>query len=249
MGISYSTAKWLAPTSFAVDFVAQQYGLLSSPNMLDVHNNNLSFWSPQPYFIGGFFFPQQLLQLAWLYRIWKADPNKPNERNDLDQMVDYVPYYALGNFCIASKFISHSHFQAGVDDLVAKLAPMNTNSNTSILTHAVAKTFAGIGVLDLLHNGSIAFFKDVPATMTVKVLTGLGFGLASASSDWIFGGCMVYDLVALAAGQSGSWRTLLSAYAVASAGIVTAKNIARPPYNRQGSGYKPTATEDIQDQV
>ena len=110
--------------------------------------------------------------------------------------------------------------------MVAKLPPMNTKSTSSVLTHIVSKTFAGIGVLDLLHNGSVAFFKDVPATMTVRVLTGLGFGLASAASDWIFGGCLVYDLVALAAGQSGSWRTLLGAYAVGSAAIVAAKNIA-----------------------
>ncbi len=63
--------------------------------------------------------------------------------------------------------------------------------------------------------------------MLVKVLTGVGFGLASASSDWIFGGCMVYDLVALTVGQSGNWRMLLGAYAVGSAAIVTAKNLAK----------------------
>ena len=111
--------------------------------------------------------------------------------------------------------------------LVTQLRPMDTSSTSSILTHIVAKTFAGIGVLDLLHNGSVAYFKDSPATTTIRVLTGLGFGLASAASDWIFGGCMVYDLVALAAGQSDSWRTLLGAYAVGSAGIVAAKNLVR----------------------
>jgi hypothetical protein len=109
----------------------------------------------------------------------------------------------------------------------AKLGPMNTRSTASTLTHIVSKTFAGIGVLDLLHNGSAAYFKDQPASTMVRVLTGVGFGLASASSDWIFGGCLVYDLVALAVGQSGSWRTLLGAYAVGSAAIVGAKNLAR----------------------
>ena len=108
-----------------------------------------------------------------------------------------------------------------------RLQPMNTKSTSSILTNIVSRTFAGIGVLDLLHNGSVAYFKDAPASMTVKVVTGLGFGLLSAASDWIFGGCMVYDLVALAAGQSGSWRNLLGVYAVAAAGIVGAKNIAK----------------------
>lgn len=111
--------------------------------------------------------------------------------------------------------------------IAAKIGPMNTKSTSSILTHIVSKTFAGIGVLDLLHNTSAGFFKGIPPSTTVKVLTGLGFAGASAVSDWIFGGCLVYDLIALAAGQSGSWRNLLGAYAAGAAAIVTAKNIAR----------------------
>ncbi|MCJ1224326.1 hypothetical protein MMC12_000971 [Toensbergia leucococca] len=262
MGLSYSTAKWLAPVSFLIDFAAQQYGMLSSPNMKDINDKNLSFFSPQPFFIAGFFFPQQLFQVAWLYRLWKLDSTKPQERGELDQLVDFVPYYAVGNLCIAawmvfwnSERLDISHIFVTINTftqlyyMVAKLPPMNTKSTSSVLTHIVSKTFAGIGVLDLLHNGSVAFFKDVPATMTVRVLTGLGFGLASAASDWIFGGCLVYDLVALAAGQSGSWRTLLGAYAVGSAAIVAAKNIAIPPYNNEKSGYKATASEDVQDTV
>ena len=105
MGMSYSTAKLVAPACFLIDFAAQQYGMLSSPNMKDVHDANLSFWSPQPYFIGGFFFPQQLFQLAWLYRLYKLDPSKgPAEKAELDQIVDFVPYYSVGNLCIASEF-------------------------------------------------------------------------------------------------------------------------------------------------
>ena len=104
---------------------------------------------------------------------------------------------------------------------------MNTSSTSSILTHVVSKTFAGIGVLDLLHNGSVAFFKDEAPSTLVKVLTGVGFCGASLFSDWIFGGCLVYDLVALSVGQSGSWRNLLGGYAAASAAIVGLKNWAR----------------------
>ena len=111
--------------------------------------------------------------------------------------------------------------------LTTQLRPMNTRSTSSILTHVVSKTFAGIGVLDFLHNGSAAFFKGQSATLPIKVLTGLGFGVASAFSDWIFGGCLVYDLVSLAVGQQGDWRTWLSMFAVGSAGIVAARNIAR----------------------
>lgn len=261
MALSYSTAKWVAPLSFVFDFAAQQYGLFAKPNMQDINDRNLSFFSPQPYFIGAFFFPQQLLQLAWLYRLWKLNPRKSEvERKELDQIVDFVPYYAVGNVCIAgglfpstfsstpgkvvidrcivwmvfwnSERLDISNVFVAINTLtqlyymVAKLPPMNTKSTSSVLTHIVSKTFAGIGVLDLLHNTSAAFFKDQAAPLAVKVLTGLGFGLASAGSDWIFGGCLVYDLVALAVGQSGSWRMLLGGYAAASAVIVGAKNLA-----------------------
>lgn len=111
--------------------------------------------------------------------------------------------------------------------ITMKLGPMNTRSVSSVLTHIVSKTFAGIGVLDLLHNTSAAYFVGESATLPIKVLTGVGFGLASSVSDWIFGGCLVYDLVALAAGQSGDWRNWLSVYAVGAAGIVTARNMAK----------------------
>jgi hypothetical protein len=113
--------------------------------------------------------------------------------------------------------------------MMARLRPMDRRSTSSILTHIVSKTFAGIAVLDFLHNGSIAFFKDQPASLAVKVMTGIGFGLASAASDWIFGGCLVYDLVALAVGQKSdqSWSRLLGVYALGAAGIVTARNITR----------------------
>ncbi|KAL2052191.1 hypothetical protein ABVK25_007633 [Lepraria finkii] len=171
---------------------------------------------PQPFFIAGFFFPQQLFQLAWLYRLYKLDPKKPTERAELDEMVGFVPYYAVGNLCIGiwmifwnASMLKVSNVFVVINSLTqlyyvfAKLRPMNTRSTTSVLTNVVSRTFAGIGVLDLLHNGSVAYFKDVPATMTVKVVTALGFGLASAASDWILGACMVYDLLALAAGQSG----------------------------------------------
>ena len=70
---------------------------------------------------------------------------------------------------------------------------MNTSSASSVLTHLVVKTSAGIDVLDLLYNSS-------PSTL-VKVATGLDFCALASMSDWIFGGCLVYDLVALTVGQ------------------------------------------------
>lgn len=78
--------------------------MLSSPNMKDIHDQNMSFFSPQPFFIAGFFFPQQLFQLAWLYRLYKLDPTKSlAEKEELDQLVDFVPYYSVGNLCIAGE--------------------------------------------------------------------------------------------------------------------------------------------------
>lgn len=103
--MSFSTAKWVAPVCFIVDFAAQQYGMLSVPNMKDIHDANQSYFSPQPYFIAGFFFPQQLFQLAWLYRLYKLDAkNSDSEKAELDQMVDFVPYYSIGNLCIAGEY-------------------------------------------------------------------------------------------------------------------------------------------------
>jgi len=70
--------------------------------MKQVHDRNLSFWSPQPYFIGAFFTPQQFVQIAWLYRLWKLDEKKPAEKKELDEIVRFVPYYAIGNACIGT---------------------------------------------------------------------------------------------------------------------------------------------------
>jgi hypothetical protein len=111
--------------------------------------------------------------------------------------------------------------------IATRLKPLKTNSTDSILTHFVTKTFAGIGVLDLLHNTSAAYFRNEAPSTLVKVLTGLGFAAGSVLSDWIFGGCLVYDLVALAVGQSAldkNWGGLLGAFAAGSAAIVGIKN-------------------------
>lgn len=108
-----------------------------------------------------------------------------------------------------------------------KLPPMDTKSTASILTHIVSKTFAGIGILDVLHNGAAAFAVNEPAPLLAKILTGAFFIPVAAMSDWILGGCLVYDLVALTVGQSGSWGTLLGIYAGVCAGLVGLKNWAR----------------------
>lgn len=100
MGVSQSTARYLAPASFLYDFALQQYGIFSKPNMMDIHYQNLSFFSPYPYFIGAFFFPQQLCQLAWLYKVCRGNITE----EEREEVTDYVPFYALGNFCIGSTY-------------------------------------------------------------------------------------------------------------------------------------------------
>lgn len=209
--------------------------------MKDIHDANLSFFSPQPYFIGAFFFPQQFFQLAWMYRLWKLDPKKPQEKKELDQMVKFVPYYAIGNVCIGTWMFFWNGGHLKVADIFViintttqlwysftQLEPLDTKNWSSILTHVVAKTFAGIGVLDLLHNTSVAWFKDERPSTLVKVATGLGFAGMGAVSDWILGGCLVYDLVGLSVGQAGygdrGWSQLLGGYAVGTAAIVGLRN-------------------------
>ena len=115
--------------------------------------------------------------------------------------------------------------------IFGRLPPMNTKSTSSVLTHIVSKTFAGIGVLDLLHNGSVAYFDHQGPSTAVKVLTGIGFGALAGASDWILGGCLVYDLVGLAVGQrqygETNWSNLLGVYAVGTATIVGLRNWVR----------------------
>lgn len=203
--IPYQAALWTAPASFLFDFAAQQYGMFSTPNMLDIHKAHLSFFSPQPIFILLFFLPQQVCQLAWLWRLWRLNGQKSaSDKREIEHIVDYVPFYALGNVCIGlwmffwnASSLKMANFFVAVNTcaqlyyIMFRLRAMDMNSRSSILTHIVSKTFAGIGVLDILHNTSIAYFQDESASSAVRILTGVGFGLSCALSDWIFGGCKV----------------------------------------------------------
>ena len=241
--ISLPTARYLAPAAFLYDFAAQNYGILSDPNMKTIHDRNLSYFSPQPLFIAAFFFPQQLFQLAWLYNLWRKNPQHPKEKSELEEMLKYVPAYVVGNVCIGTwMFFWNAEMLKVADVFVvintvvqvwyvfSQLETMDRGSWSSILTHVVAKTFAGIGVLDILHNTSVAFAKNALPSEAVKVATGLGFGALSACSDWILGGCMVYDLVALSVGQrtyEQDWSRVLGGFAVGSAAIVALKNWLR----------------------
>ncbi|TQS34174.1 hypothetical protein Golomagni_05452 [Golovinomyces magnicellulatus] len=257
MDFSDSFAKWTATLSFLTNLAAQIYGLTTSPNMKDINDANLSFWSPQPIFIALFFFPLQLCQIVWLYRLfWRdaatAEKNVVRQK-EIRMLVGYVPYYSLGNFSIATDsdieydivwmiFWNLSQLKiANIFVLINSsiqlyyiygLIPhMNKDSTSSILTHVVSKSLAGIGVIDVLHNSSAAYFRHQTPGVLVRIVTGVCFGALASSSDWIFGFCLVYDLIALSVGQRGigetSWSNLLAIYAVATAGIVILKNVTR----------------------
>jgi len=126
----------------------------------------------------------------------------------------------------------------------SRLPTMNLWSASSVPVHIVAKTFAGIGILDLLHNWSVAYFTHQSPSAAVKVLTGLGFGLLATTSDWILGSCLLYDLVALTVGQrqygNEGWSNLLAVCAGGTAAIVALKNLIKPPYacGRSRRGYQ-----------
>ncbi|RKF64034.1 putative concanavalin a-like lectins glucanase [Erysiphe neolycopersici] len=246
MGMSRSRTRWVAPISFISNFSAQLYGILSSPNMKEIHDANLSFWSPQPYLIAAIFFPQQLLQLVWLYRLLKLDPKKNFEQEkEIEPLMEYLPYYCIGNFCIAIWMIFWNQSDLKIANIFVlvngfiqlyyvfgRLSPMDRSSPSSILTHLVTKTFAGIGFIDILHNSSVAYFDHQGPDTAVKIVTGVGFSALATRSDWIFGGCLVYDLIALSVGQRGigeaKWGDLLAFYALGTALIVVIRNIMRP---------------------
>ncbi|CAD6500226.1 BgTH12-07409 [Blumeria graminis f. sp. triticale] len=256
MTLSQKNAKWLASLSFVANFFAQLYGMLATPNMKDIHDANLSFWSPQPILVLIIFIPQLVLQLTWQFRLWKIDSQFDADKFiEVEQMVDYVPYYALGNLCIAIWMIFWKQADLKTANLFVmvnsftqlyyvfgRLPPMEAQSISSILTYAVSTTLAGIGILDLLHNGSVAYFDHQGPNLTVKILTLVFFIALVYFSDWLLGACLVYDLVALAIGQWGigqkSWGMLLGVYALGTAFIVILQNFIRPSYfKKTTSGY------------
>ncbi|OCB86202.1 hypothetical protein A7U60_g6791 [Sanghuangporus baumii] len=228
MGNDLSTARIVAPGAFVVNFAAQVYGMVSSPNMKEIADKNHYAFSPNPLFIGAFFAPQMVLQLFWIRKLFLDD-------NEVDQaQLDYVPIYTLGNLCIAAWMIFWNNEQFTASQIfvtvnsLAQLyavATLPAYSPQNALTHWVAKTSAGIGLLDFVDNGGVATKYSPPPSTLVKILTAGFFGIASVVADPILGGCVVYDLVALYAGQQGIWRSTLGWFAAGSAAIVGLRNI------------------------
>ena len=131
----------------------------------------------------------------------------------------------LSNFFVAINTIAQLYF------CFFLLPQLNLNSLNSALTHLVSKTFAGIAVLDIMHNTSVAYFDHQAPPFAVLIVTPAIYLTLAAAGDWIFGACMVYDLVALAVGQAEygnrSWGIWLGIFAGATAVVGGMKNFTR----------------------
>ncbi|ORY73229.1 hypothetical protein BCR35DRAFT_354156 [Leucosporidium creatinivorum] len=224
MGISLSTARWAAPAAYGINFVAQIIGMkYMKPNMLDIHNLRYAAFSPYAFAIPLFFSGQQLLQCTWIYRLWKRDVGAPERQAALE----YAPTFILGNLCIAAWLVFWNKNQLAASQVFVTInslaqvyhcafkLPKRTQATN--LTYWTAKTFAGIGLLDFVHNLSAAFFTNIPPSPLIKLTTGLLAFAGVAASDWILGACIAYDLAALAVGQEGQWRAWLGLYAAGAA--------------------------------
>lgn len=132
-------------------------------------------FSPNPNFIGGFFFPQMILQAAWIRKLYVGEVDQAQ--------LNYVPIYVLGNLCICELSISaraeHSSCyreckagwmffwnreQFGLSQILVcinsfahlyAVTQLPDISERNALTHWVVKTTAGIGLLDLIDNGGV----------------------------------------------------------------------------------------------
>ncbi|KAI0658316.1 hypothetical protein C8Q70DRAFT_917696 [Cubamyces menziesii] len=256
MGNEVSRARVLAVSSFLTNFAVQTYGMVTTPNMKDIAEANHFAFSPNPWFIAAFFSGQVVLQLSWIRKLFENDVPEgyqpigtgvdnnvaaKEKQKDWQIALSYAPVYALGNFCIAGwlffwlrEDFTASQVMVTINTFaqllaVTALPPLTPTSSSLLrLTHYVAKTFAGIGVLDFIDNGGVALRYRAPPSTLVQAATYAFFPLAAAASKPLFGSILLYDVVAIAVGQSGvlgagPWPTRLGWTALATAGVVGIK--------------------------
>ncbi|KAI0937294.1 hypothetical protein AcV5_005235 [Taiwanofungus camphoratus] len=166
----------------------------------------------------------------------------PND--DEKTALSYVLIYALGNLCVAGwlffwlrQDFTESQVLVTINTVaqllaVARLPPLTAQSSGLMrLTHLVAKTFAGIGVLDLVDNGGVMMRYRAPPSTLIQALTYALFPIAAASSSPFFGSILLYDVLAVFVGQrsvpgAGEWGTCLGWTALAMGGIVSFKGLS-----------------------
>nr|XP_031864030.1 uncharacterized protein CI109_000674 [Kwoniella shandongensis]KAA5531102.1 hypothetical protein CI109_000674 [Kwoniella shandongensis] len=212
--------------------------------MKTVHDRNPCAFSPQPFAIGGFFGPQQILQVLWLREFFRAP--KDVEQNT----IDYAPWYALGNACIGIwMFFWNSNNLKGSNVLVLintltqlyytfYLRNKSPKTYQAKLTNIINITFAGIGVLDMFHNTAAAYFPGMPPNTLVQIATALAAPLTALTTPLAFGACIAYDLFGVAVGQhqlaqkavlglggggGENWAKLLGGLGVGVVGIIGAR--------------------------
>jgi len=157
--------------------------------------------------------------------------------------LNYAPVYAIGNLCIAGwlYFWLREDFTASqvlvtinstIQLLAVALLPPLTESSSHLmrLTHYVAKTFAGIGVLDFIDNGGVALGYHAPPSTLLQALTYTLFPIATAASTPLCGSFLLYDVLAIAVGQRGvlggaEWSSRLGWTALSMGGIIAFKGL------------------------
>lgn len=207
--MSLSTAKVVVPATWAYDFACQQWAILiSDPNMKVVNDRNPAAFSPTPFAIGAWFGPQQILELIYIKELFYPTGGKVEPI-----MLSLAPFFSLGNIMIGTwPFLWNSERLQFADLFVivntlqslywvyTKRAA-NPNTWQEKIANAVGYSFAGIGVLDFLHNTSIGFFpRQAPSTL-VKALALVGFPLASILSPVAMGLSFLYVQLAITIGQ------------------------------------------------
>ncbi|TFK56364.1 hypothetical protein OE88DRAFT_1620908 [Heliocybe sulcata] len=224
-------ARVMTVGSWVVNFAAQMYGMLTEPNMKDVHDANHYAFSPNPMFIGAFFTMQVVVQLTWISKLFRPKDGRKDDPTAYAEpaQLSYAPIYALGNICIAGWMIFWNNemfvmSQAlvtlnSLSQLYAVWVLLPPMTKDNVWTHLTAQTFAGIGILDLVDNGAVALRYPGPPTTAVQVITGLSFGLMALLTNPIFSACQLYNLVALYFGQSDVWGKSL-AWMILATGIV-----------------------------
>ncbi|KIL00804.1 hypothetical protein PAXRUDRAFT_129036, partial [Paxillus rubicundulus Ve08.2h10] len=152
------------------------------------------------------------------------------------ERVAYAPIYALGNPCIGdcldgflnervvlgcSDMVSANTFIQfyAVYYLLGTFSPF-APSKYNVSTHLVAKTLAGIAVLDFIDEGAVAAARVFgPPSVPVQTLTVILFTLLVCSHQSgvvVSGLCIFYDVLAMAAGLlmfvrlSYMWRRMAS---------------------------------------
>ncbi|EPQ60021.1 hypothetical protein GLOTRDRAFT_67311 [Gloeophyllum trabeum ATCC 11539] len=224
-------ARLMTLGSWAINFAAQTYGMLTKPNMKDIHDTYHYAFSPNPMFIGVYFSMQVVIQLTWISKLWRPSGGRKDDASAYGEpsQLKYAPIYALGNLCIAGwmLFWNNENFvmsQALVTvnsfaqfyAVFVMLPPMTADN---VWTHLTAQTFAGIGVLDFVDNGAVVLRLAGPPSTAIQVVTGLVFGLGALLTNPIFSATMLYNLVGLYFGQSGVWAKNL-AWMIFATGIV-----------------------------